>query len=80
MSRFFVSKKGTALLNVQMNEFPEGHVKVPSWEFVHFAHCQKLLACQRSLKRNNPSCHKYLPKKPFEQKRQNNRELFNRGC
>ena len=47
---------------------------------VHFAHCQKLLACQRSLKRNNPSCHKYLPKKPFEQKRQNNRELFNRGC
>ena len=22
-----------------MNEFPEGHVKVPSWEFVHFAHC-----------------------------------------
>ena len=32
MSRFFVSKKGTALLNVQMNEFPEGHVKVPSWE------------------------------------------------
>ena len=33
MSRFFVSKKGTALLNVQMNEFPEGHVKVPSWEY-----------------------------------------------
>ena len=30
-------------MNVQMNEFPEGHVKVPSWEFVHFAHCQKLL-------------------------------------
>ena len=40
---------------------------------VHFAHCQKLLACQRLLKRNDPSCRKYLPKKPFEQKRQNNR-------
>ncbi len=24
-----------------MNEFPEGHVKVPSWEFVHFAQCRK---------------------------------------
>ena len=34
-----------------MNEFPEEHVKVSSLEFVHFAHCQKLLACQRSLKR-----------------------------
>ena len=29
-----------------MNEFPEGHVKVPSWEFVHFAHCQKFLTSQ----------------------------------
>ncbi|MCB5868490.1 hypothetical protein LIR42_13390, partial [Faecalicatena fissicatena] len=45
-----------------MNEFPEGHVKVPSLEFVHFAHCQKILACRGSLKRNNPSCYKYLPK------------------
>ena len=24
-----------------MNEFPEGHVKVPSYEFVHFAYCRK---------------------------------------
>ena len=42
---------GGEFLNVQMNEFPEEHVKVSSLEFVHFAHCQKLLACQRSLKR-----------------------------
>ena len=26
------------------------------------AHCQKILACRGSLKRNNPSCYKYLPK------------------
>ena len=24
-----------------MNEFPEGHVEVPSQEFVHFAYCRK---------------------------------------
>jgi hypothetical protein len=41
---------------VQMNEFPEGHVKVPSWEFVHFAHFQKLLACRGLLKRKALSC------------------------
>ena len=29
---------------------------------VYFAHCQKILACRGSLKRNNPSCYKYLPK------------------
>ena len=33
-----------------MNEFPEGHVKVPSWEFVHFAHCQKLLFAHVQIK------------------------------
>ena len=55
-------ESGGGDLNVQMNEFPEGHVKVPSLEFVHFAHCQKILACRGSLKRNNPSCYKYLPK------------------
>ncbi len=47
---------------MQMNEFLEGHVKVPSWEFVHFAHCQKLLACQGTLKRKAFSSHKYLLK------------------
>ena len=39
-----------------MNEFPEGHVKVPSWEFVHFAHFQKLLACRGLLKQKALSC------------------------
>ncbi len=29
-----------------MNEFPEGHVKVPSWEFVHFVYYEKFLTCQ----------------------------------
>jgi hypothetical protein len=35
-------ESGSGDLNVQMNEFPEGHVKVPSWELfilhiaVHF--------------------------------------------
>ena len=33
-----------------MNEFPEGHVKVPSWEFVHFAHALMFLNSQSSLK------------------------------
>ena len=46
-------ESGSGDLNVQMNEFPEGHVKVPSWEFVHFAHYQKFLACQMSPKRKS---------------------------
>ena len=30
---FETNKKFTEVcINVQMNEFPEGHVKVPSWE------------------------------------------------
>ena len=33
-----------------MNEFPEGHVKVPSWEFVHFAHCHTFLNSHSFLK------------------------------
>ena len=49
-------ESGGGDLNVQMNEFPEGHVKVPSWEFVHFAHFQKLLACRGLLKRKALSC------------------------
>ena len=69
MSRFFVSKKGTALLNVQMNEFPEGHVKVPSWE-LFILHIAKSSWPARSL----------LSGTAFQAKRQNNRELFNRGC
>ena len=43
-------ESGGGDLNVQMNEFPEGHVKVPSWELfiLHIIKSSWLARCLRS--------------------------------
>ena len=67
-------ESGGGDLNVQMNEFPERHVKVPSWELfiLHIA------------KRSWPAGGRLsgtilhatnICRKTFEQERQNNRNL-----
>ena len=42
-------ESGGGDLNVQMNEFPEGHVKVPSWElFICTSEGVKILVSMES--------------------------------